>query len=169
MRLDDMSFSLGSAGSQARSGCWRLRSRVPAEDMAMMGPGPLSLMWSWGGLCAAEASRPCLPSHVNPCQARSTATHLHLHLPRPPFLSLRSSAGSCPIFCCHRVCVCVCLCMCTKERSCHPNLVNSPRIAIANAIYPRPLRWGCFLCVFFRLTCSVCYLPFFDGSNLLTS
>lgn len=29
-----------------------------------MGPGPLSLMWSWGGLCAA--SRPCLPSHATP-------------------------------------------------------------------------------------------------------
>lgn len=87
-------------------------------------------------LCAAEASRPCLPSHVTHVGSskihRDTSPSISISLslsfssslprprPRPPSLSPRSSARG-PFhpflyFLCHRpymfVCVCVCRCVC---------------------------------------------------------
>lgn len=75
--LDDMSFLL-SSWQQIKLG-WVMVQKysVPCGDH-INSPVPLQLMWFWGGLCAAEASRPRLPFHV---KSKSTATSLSFPIP----------------------------------------------------------------------------------------
>lgn len=89
--------SFWGSSQEAKLGLTMLQKySVPCGDL-INSPVPLQLMWFWGGLCAAEASRPRLPFHV---KSKPTATSLsfpfHSLVVRPKSVSLSSQDLSRP-------------------------------------------------------------------------